>query len=104
MVKVIKLLFIIAIALVTSSGAIADPAANLVGSHDIKHKLLFLRNGDIWAFDFEKRSEVPITKSKNITNYYVSFDAGKIAYLKELKNSMFMIWLPARKNLLPILQ
>lgn len=85
MLKVIKLLFIIALALVTASEAIADPAAAIVGSHDIKHKLLFLRNGDIWAFDIENQSEVQITKSKHITHYCVSFDASKIAYLKELK-------------------
>jgi len=88
MLKRIKLPFIIAtviLVLTTAFGPTVVHASAPVGSYNIRNKLLFLRNDDIWTFDIVQRTELQLTHSGNIRNYCVSADANKIAYVKGLK-------------------
>jgi Tol biopolymer transport system component len=85
MLRNIKTSFIIAAHLISFTFAFLANHAALADQHNIKNNLLFLRHGDIWAFDVEKKTEHQLTFNKQITNYCASADARKLAYVKELK-------------------
>ena len=46
---------------------------------------MFLRNDDIWAYNFENKTEKRLTYYGDIRNYAISADATKLAYVRALK-------------------
>jgi dipeptidyl aminopeptidase/acylaminoacyl peptidase len=80
----IVLLAVFIVSLGVSGVSLASDSV-VIKKLDIKNKLLFLRNGDVWAYNFENKSEKRLTYCRNIRNYAVSADATKIAYVRDLK-------------------
>lgn len=76
--------FTIIICVGIGSYSIARDAVK-INKSDIKNKLMFLRNDDIWAYNFENKTEKRLTYYGDIRNYAISADATKLAYVRALK-------------------
>src|SRR6185369_8321472 len=55
---------------------------------DVKGKLLYLKNHDVWSFDPISKNHKQITHSHKITNYSISSDGKKLVYVSN--NNMFI--------------
>ncbi len=58
--------------LTVSFNAGASEFTKDVNSDELRGKLLYLKNGNIWYLDIKTRKQKKITKSGKITNYTVS--------------------------------
>ncbi len=73
----------LAFTIVSNSRAEEEPLSNIVTPN--KDRLYFLRNSNIWTFDFKSGQKQQITHDKKITSYCASADGNLLAYFVDAK-------------------
>jgi dipeptidyl aminopeptidase/acylaminoacyl peptidase len=64
---------------------------------DLKGKIAFIKNGNVWIYDPHSKEMEPLTSTGEITNFNVSYDRNKIVLVKKNKK-LYLLDLMTKKE------